>query len=200
MTKLTARQQGALETKNILFETALALFSEHGFDKVTVDDITTAAGYSKGTFYNHFPAKEYVFLEYFNRIDEFYDATFEKISEDISATEQFFLLVETMARYCAHHYGLDALTVIYGYELTKQEEDPFLGNRDRNLFRQLRRILELGRERGEFNTERDVDSTINFIERNLHGLIYDWCMYKGSFDLVEETRFHFRYLLKAIKV
>lgn len=196
--KLTARQLGALETKNKLFNAALTLFSKHGFDKTTIDDITSAAGFSKGTFYNHFPSKEYVIVEYFNHIDDFYDATFAAAPPDLTAVEQFMLLADTMAQYCAHHYGLETLSVMYAYELSKQEKEPFLGNRDRSLFQQLRRILELGKETGEFDPQLDVEKMLDMVEKNFHGIIYDWCMYKGSFDLIKETNFHFRHVVKML--
>jgi AcrR family transcriptional regulator len=40
----------------------MRLFAEHGFDRVSVAQIATAAGVSVPTFYAHFPAKEQVVL------------------------------------------------------------------------------------------------------------------------------------------
>ncbi|MEH7383447.1 TetR/AcrR family transcriptional regulator, partial [Bacillus sp. JJ1533] len=52
--KLTKRQLKALETKKAIFESAIKLFKENGFDNVLVEDITTEAGTSKGSFYTYF--------------------------------------------------------------------------------------------------------------------------------------------------
>ena len=46
---MTKRQQQALETKTVIFDTAVALFNEKGYDNVTVEEITTRAGVAKGS-------------------------------------------------------------------------------------------------------------------------------------------------------
>ena len=55
--KLTQRKQQALDTRRKIFNTALNLIKEKGFDKVSVDDICAACGVSKGAFYHHFKSK-----------------------------------------------------------------------------------------------------------------------------------------------
>ncbi|HYG59176.1 MAG TPA: TetR/AcrR family transcriptional regulator [Symbiobacteriaceae bacterium] len=46
------------ELRAALIQTGLRLFAEKGFAATTVDEITTAAGVAKGTFYNYFKTKE----------------------------------------------------------------------------------------------------------------------------------------------
>ena len=53
----------AEETRQRLQRQALALFEEHGFDEVTVEDVARAAGVSHMTFYRHFATKEAVVLD-----------------------------------------------------------------------------------------------------------------------------------------
>ncbi|MFZ0015436.1 MAG: TetR family transcriptional regulator [Acidimicrobiia bacterium] len=53
----------AARTKDRLQEEALRLFTERGFDAVTVDEVAAAAGVSHMTFFRHFPTKEDVVLE-----------------------------------------------------------------------------------------------------------------------------------------
>ncbi|WP_051516518.1 TetR/AcrR family transcriptional regulator [Herbaspirillum sp. RV1423] len=45
-------------TRDQIFDAALTLLSERGFNACSVQDITTAAGVPKGSFYNHFDSKE----------------------------------------------------------------------------------------------------------------------------------------------
>lgn len=48
----------AIRTKATLLESAKKLITERGFDRVSVEDITSGAGVAKGTFYHYFKSKE----------------------------------------------------------------------------------------------------------------------------------------------
>lgn len=50
------------ELKEKLFRTAVELFREKGYENVTVDEITSACGVAKGTFFNHFAKKDHILL------------------------------------------------------------------------------------------------------------------------------------------
>ena len=53
----------ATATRRLLQEHALRLFSERGFDDVTVEEVARAAGFSHMTFFRHFPTKDAVVLD-----------------------------------------------------------------------------------------------------------------------------------------
>lgn len=50
-----------LEVRSRLLEAAARHFSEAGLERASVDAISTAAGFAKGTVYNYFPSKEALF-------------------------------------------------------------------------------------------------------------------------------------------
>ncbi len=49
------------KTKNLIFESAIKIFSEAGYRGATMDDIAANAGLVKGTLYYHFASKEEIF-------------------------------------------------------------------------------------------------------------------------------------------
>jgi len=49
------------KTKNLIFESAIKIFSESGYRGATMDDIAANAGLAKGTLYYHFASKEEIF-------------------------------------------------------------------------------------------------------------------------------------------
>lgn len=61
------RERKKRATRQLISNLATALFTERGFDHVTVDEVAAAAGVSKMTVFNYFPRKEDLF---FDRGDE----------------------------------------------------------------------------------------------------------------------------------
>jgi AcrR family transcriptional regulator len=53
-----------------LTEVALDLLTDRDFDSVTVDEIATAAGISRRTFFRYFPSKEEVVLGFLDRVGD----------------------------------------------------------------------------------------------------------------------------------
>src|SRR4051812_21651387 len=51
------------DTHRRIYDTALRLFQEHGFEQVSVGQIAAGAGVSVPTFYAHFPSKEHIVMQ-----------------------------------------------------------------------------------------------------------------------------------------
>lgn len=63
MTEMDARRRRWQATHQRIYDVALALFQEHGFQKVSVGQIAAGAGVSVPTFYAHYPSKDHVVLQ-----------------------------------------------------------------------------------------------------------------------------------------
>jgi AcrR family transcriptional regulator len=50
-------------THQRIYDTAMKLFQEHGFEPVTVGQIASGAGVSVPTFYAHYPSKEHIVMQ-----------------------------------------------------------------------------------------------------------------------------------------
>jgi len=59
----SARDQQRQQTRQRVYECAIAVFRRDGVAACRTDDIAKAAGVSRGAFYFHFPTKEHVLLE-----------------------------------------------------------------------------------------------------------------------------------------
>ncbi|MEY9929537.1 AcrR family transcriptional regulator [Catenulispora sp. GP43] len=57
------REQKKQQTRTALADAALALFTAHGFEQVTVAEVAAAAGVSVNTAFNYFPTKEDLFFD-----------------------------------------------------------------------------------------------------------------------------------------
>ncbi|MCZ4587615.1 helix-turn-helix domain containing protein [Rhodococcus opacus] len=63
----TRRDRKRLETRERLYESAVELFVERGYDATTMDDIAEKADTARRTAFNHFPTKGDIAIEWANR-------------------------------------------------------------------------------------------------------------------------------------
>jgi AcrR family transcriptional regulator len=61
---MSVREYQKKRRRERIFRAAMALFRQRGFQETTASDIAKAAHVSRGTFFNYFPYKEAVLLEY----------------------------------------------------------------------------------------------------------------------------------------
>ncbi len=62
MVERWTRERRLEHTRSLLLDAAEEVFAEKGFMAASLDDIASAAGYTKGAIYKHFTAKEDLFL------------------------------------------------------------------------------------------------------------------------------------------
>jgi AcrR family transcriptional regulator len=90
--------RGATNTKSRILQTARTLYSAHGCDTTTLEDIINAAGITKGAFYHYFKSKESLCEAVMDQVLEDYRqlaATLDAAAEPI---EQLKEMVVKLAR------------------------------------------------------------------------------------------------------
>jgi AcrR family transcriptional regulator len=97
------RTKPAEERRDDLMNAAETLFLEQGFDRTTIEEITTAAGVAKGTFYLQFPAKTDVLEALRQRfVRQLMDRIVDEV--DRQAPEDWPAKLSAWARACAGGY------------------------------------------------------------------------------------------------
>lgn len=83
------------ETKTKIINAARKLFSEKGFDGVSMEDIAQASGVRKSLIYYYFPSKEVLFEEiWINVIDELENDIFSEIEGESNITRVIKKLIK----------------------------------------------------------------------------------------------------------
>ncbi|MFP4548933.1 MAG: TetR/AcrR family transcriptional regulator [Fidelibacterota bacterium] len=73
--------------KQKMIDEATKLFSTLGFKKTSIDDITTAAGVAKGTFYNIFSSKEDILFAVLEEQEKFRDSLLDELMKSERSAE-----------------------------------------------------------------------------------------------------------------
>ncbi|MED4696605.1 TetR/AcrR family transcriptional regulator [Peribacillus frigoritolerans] len=161
------------KTREKILQISLKLFSEKGYEKVTVDEIVKKSGTSKGSFYQHFSAKSDIFLVRFIEVDDYYREVFRSFPVDMDATEKLFIFIRKLMRFLDVEMGKDLMKVIYSSALDSKEHTYFL-NSNRSLFKIIRSLIEEAKEQNDIGTDQSVNEISQLIIQSLMGIIYHW--------------------------
>src|SRR5262245_53311709 len=80
-----------------IFENAIQLFKERGFDEVTIDDIVGQLEISQATFFNYFPSKDAILHQAAeDTVGRYRDMLEQEVGSDIPTSEKIRRLLEAM--------------------------------------------------------------------------------------------------------
>jgi TetR/AcrR family transcriptional regulator, fatty acid metabolism regulator protein len=177
------------DKKDRVYRTALRLIGEYGYDGLSVDQLCTEAGISKGSFFQYFPSKShllefsvFMFDDYLaewvrllraketavharDRLAYLFDAVV--VNARLFPAEQLFFRYVTLA---ADHSAV----AIEGISI------------ERHLVGYLTEIITRGEATGEIRGDVDVTSTVEFVYATISGLIQR--QYGGKKSVRSRTR------------
>lgn len=192
MEKITRAQQAKV-TRNKLFDAAYSLLEENDFASITIKSIVEKAGVSTGTFYLYFKSKLDVYYQTYQLADEYFVNIVSPMLNETSARDNFLLFFEQYAYYNAEHTGLRLTKLLYnsGNKCFIRESEP-------GMLSVLRGVAERGLASGELEQGMDAGEIVRFLMSAARGLVYDWCIRDGEFDLKEAMRGYIARLYRAI--
>lgn len=161
------------KTREKILNISLKLFSEKGYDKVTVDEIVKKSGTSKGSFYQHFSAKSDIFLARFTEVDDYYREVFHSFPADMDSTEKLFVFIRKLMRFLEEEMGKDLMKVIYSSALDSKEHTYF-SNSNRSLLQIIRSLIEEAKKQNSIGTEQSINEISTLLTQSLMGIIYHW--------------------------
>ena len=181
--KLTRKEQAQLTKKNI-YEAAIALIQEKGFENISIEDITTKANTAKGTFYLYFKSKQDLIYHTIYMYDEIAKRSYEKV-RDLETFEEQLISYLRYANGEIARIGEKILNALIGLNLIQKEK--FVTVPDRAIFKALQGMIEKGYETGELSREHPVEFYMEMIVIFIQGLDYYWCNAADGFDYVLAT-------------
>lgn len=165
------RQGRALRTRLQILETAAAVFSRHGYDGVSLNELIRRSGVTKGAFYFHFRSREELALATFRYKQEQLIAQLsESDDEQAPALERLGLILRRRARLLEDDPALFAV-VRLGIELSLHEgaATEFAEFAELPLAR-LEQLIRQGQAQGDIRPDLDAREAAQTIFAGVLGI------------------------------
>ncbi len=170
---MTSRQQLALETKDKIYQAAIRVINQKGYDHVSIEDITTEANVAKGSFYTHFTCKADIIFYNVQKSDCLYEAAYCKAAAD--QTEFVPLLMEFIhLSYTENEKrGKGIIRASIANYFSFPDYDFY--NKERPLLRCLGQIVDFGKKEGVLETSVSTDLYVEELLSTMIGAEVLWC-------------------------
>jgi len=185
----TERRQ---QTRDLVLDTALRLFNEHGYLGVRVEDIAQQAGVSRATFYKHFAEREQVLAELFERLLGAGNEATPPASPEAPGSATIEELVVTAVEDAVQRMLAQEDLARFVYSLPVRHS-ALLRPEVRTtppVFVEVTHLLEQGVHRGEVRDDIPVDLLARHVLAALETAMRDWA--EGR---VEDPMAHLRTML-----
>jgi len=190
---MTNRDRQALESKERIFNAAIDLIREKGYDNVTIEDICNKTGMSVGAFYHYFKSKS----EIVAHSQLFYNEALEKVlkeSQELSAKQTFENVIAAIVK----HVTID------GLELCRERSKQLVSGRffsDSVDFHGIlyNLIIDKALENDEFIPGLDDRvSLIGYLSTNVTGWFACWCVAGDALSFADIVLPQSQFLIKTL--
>lgn len=179
MVKKTSRAKQAEITKNKIYNCGVKLMRKHGFDNITVEQISKQAGVSVGTYYYYFESKFDLFSEIYKRADDYF---LKEVAGNLKAEDPKGKIVEFFDRYAEYNYsdGIDMIKKLY------TSDNKMFITKGRAMQSILQSIIEEGQLNGEITKSESSEDITRMLFIVARGVVYEWCLNDGGIDLKDD--------------
>lgn len=179
------------ETQKIIFDKAMVLMSDKGFQGTTVRDICAEANIPIGTFYNCYKSKIDILKSIYESGDKYIHDAVEHEFKDKTAIEKLHIF--------AYHYaqlnvrtGIDVMRVLF-----YPTNEWFAHTRPMQVL--MHEIIDEGKAQGALRSDINTEDIVDYIFDIFRGVCYNWCIHGADFDLSERMENHINLLCEVLK-
>ena len=180
MEQETNRQKQAAETRRKIFECAQDLFTRDSYESVKISDICKAANVSVGAFYHHFRNKETILNEGYRQFDRELQHLWEAYTPT-SHRDAIGFLIKGQLKAITRRGSVGA-SQFFKNQLS-DEEKYILNKKERFFYQTL--LSEIQAEIDDGGLKGDAEEITDVLLRTSRGLIYDWCLHDGNYDIFQ---------------
>lgn len=180
-------KEEAAETRRLILDSALKIFSQKGYAVARLEDVAEDAGVTRGAIYWHFENKYKLYCELFekfsskilNRLDEILKTDLTPLSKIQQIMREIFVCIEEDKEYRA----IEEMS-LFKTELTDELKGIFQEHSRCIHFvsEALKQLIREGIAAGEVNAGIDPDITAMAIVSYIGGVKSTWLMDRTAFS------------------
>lgn len=172
------------KTKLLLFETALSLFREKGYENVSIAEICEAAGTTRNAFYYHYTSKEDLLCHYAKYSSQLETHIMEGIFKQPDDWEKLLFLFESHVRMIVQE-GADITRQLFISSLVSGKGILDHYEVTTNLCLPL---IEQCKKSGLITLSLDAEELNYIATRLVMSIVQDWSINGGTYDVVQKVR------------
>jgi AcrR family transcriptional regulator len=158
--------------RNHIFDVATRLFTEHGFESTTVEQIATAADIAPATFFNHFQNKQAVLIEMTNLVVSYLQGLLDQEFERETDTRSRLMGFATSAALDIEQARGIARDVVL--TMVKNESQPGEAPYLVRVHQPFVTMLREGQERGEVRDDLSAEFLAEMVVGLLNATVTSW--------------------------
>ncbi len=183
MEKFSTRKEQARNTKQKLITTAIRLFKQYGYEKVTIEQICKETNVTTGAFYHHLKNKAGVILEGYAEYDDYFDKILKDcVDNDKDNISKILDCIEYQCNFCKK-LGVEAICEVYKIQIT--ENNNFFLDTNRSIFKTINKLVLDAQNENVLNNEISSEEITKELLIVSRGVVYNWCQHNGNFDIYE---------------
>lgn len=173
MTGHEPMRQGSAEKKQYIYETAMRMFEENGYEQTSIRDICRAAGITNSTFYHFFGDKLAILLQFYYTLLENYAGHLEQTEENLRAPYQAICDFFVLSSSSLAQYGIELAR-----QITLNMHRLLSGNYPAlppmSMVQQLSDFLEAAKQYGTVSPETDCRADAEYLLLGANGVMFYW--------------------------
>jgi AcrR family transcriptional regulator len=186
----------AKASKARIFDTAVRLIKKNGYDQTNISAICREAGVSTGAFYHYFESKQAILNELYIRADHFFEAY-------MASRKRKKNLVDEVKEYLAvyiHFITLEGFS--NGMDMCRNLYTPknkLFAKEGRSMQTLLEVLIRQGQDKKQISRRFTPPEWVNFLFTVLRGIVFDWVLRSGSYNIEKYAKFHIECLGDYLK-
>jgi AcrR family transcriptional regulator len=186
----TRRQLQAKATRKHIYDTAMRLMGERGYDEVSIADIVKAAEVSTGSFYHYFKTKDHIFFEVYAQADEYF---LEEVVPRLEGPPR-----ERIVQYFDHYARFNVERGLEHARMIFNTHNKHFADKSRFMIQAFCAMMRDCAADGSLAVEWSPDEITEFLFTVARGLVFEWCINDGAFDLEKRMSQYIGHLARTV--